>query len=110
MIPSTSAIATMAQDNPSPTRRRVVPLTELLILPPGNDRVAPPPSPLKKSFTDSVKEREEKTVAELLTHFKNLMDLAARPIEEGATTELAAAQAVEMENESSALVSLQLEL
>lgn len=54
--------------------------------------------------TDSIKDREERAVAALLTRFRNLVTIAAMPVEEGATKELAAAQAFQMEVESSALV------
>jgi predicted metal-dependent hydrolase len=49
-------------------------------------------------------DREERAVAALLTRFKNLVSLAAQPVDDGATKEVAAAQAFQMEVESSALV------
>lgn len=51
-------------------------------------------------------DREERTVAELLTRFKNLVTLACSPREMGAIKEVAAAQALQIEVESTALVSL----
>ncbi|KUJ07084.1 uncharacterized protein LY89DRAFT_691891 [Mollisia scopiformis] len=54
--------------------------------------------------TSGLIDRENATIAELLTRFLNLVKLAASPVEEGATKEVAAAQAFEMECESSALV------
>jgi hypothetical protein len=50
-------------------------------------------------------DREERAVAALLTRFRNLVSLAAQPVDDGATKEVAAAQAFQMEVESSALVS-----
>jgi uncharacterized protein YutE (UPF0331/DUF86 family) len=50
-------------------------------------------------------DREERAVAALLTRFRNLVALAAQPVDDGATKEVAAAQAFQMEVESSALVS-----
>jgi hypothetical protein len=60
----------------------------------------------REQHADSLRDREERAVAALLTRFKNLVTLAAMPVEEGATKELAASQAFQMEVESSALVSL----
>jgi len=75
------------------------------VLPTGGKGIATPlPSPSKTAPTNYLKERESGTIVELLTRFKNLIDLAAKPVEEGATKEVAAAQAFEMECESSALV------
>jgi hypothetical protein len=54
--------------------------------------------------TDSLRDREERVVAALLTRFKNLVSLAAMPTEDGATKEVAATQAFQMEVESAALV------
>ena len=53
---------------------------------------------------ESLIDREERAVAALLTRFKNLISLAAAPTEDGATKEVAATQAFQMEVESSALV------
>jgi hypothetical protein len=53
---------------------------------------------------DSIKDRQQRAVAALLTRFKYLVDLAATPAENGATKEVAAANAFRMEVESSALV------
>ncbi|TAQ87710.1 hypothetical protein B7494_g3956 [Chlorociboria aeruginascens] len=52
----------------------------------------------------SIADREERAIAALLTRFKNLVDLAAAPPDDGATKEVAAAQAFQMEVESGALV------
>ncbi|KAE9367853.1 hypothetical protein N431DRAFT_429167 [Stipitochalara longipes BDJ] len=49
-------------------------------------------------------DRQQRAVAALLTRFKYLVDLAATPVEDGATKEVAAANAFRMEVESSALV------
>ncbi|KAN0095309.1 Mediator complex, subunit Med22 [Hyaloscypha variabilis] len=49
-------------------------------------------------------DRQQRGVAALLTRFKYLIDLAATPVEDGATKEVAAANAFRMEVESSALV------
>lgn len=92
--------------NPS-FKHKALPLTQLLVLPTGGKGIATPlPSPSKTAPTNYLKERESGTIVELLTRFKNLIDLAAKPVEEGATKEVAAAQAFEMECESSALVRL----
>lgn len=56
--------------------------------------------------SNTYSDREERAVAALLTRFKALVTLAAEPVREGATKEVAAAQALQMEVESSALVSL----
>jgi hypothetical protein len=53
---------------------------------------------------ESLRDREERAVAALLTRFKNLVSLAAMPAVDGATKEAAAADAFQMEVESSALV------
>ena len=50
-------------------------------------------------------DREERAVAALLTRFRNLVSLAAQSVDDRATKESAAAQAFQMEVESSALVS-----
>jgi hypothetical protein len=87
------------------------------------DRIAspsPPPGPtfsspqakqkkrtinyFKDLDADSIKDRQQRAVAALLTRFKYLVDLAATPAEDGATKEVAAANAFRMEVESSALV------
>jgi hypothetical protein len=88
---------------PAP-RRKTLPLTKLLVLPAGSKEITTPLQSPRKP-TDSVQERESATIVELLQRFKTLIDLAAKPVEEGATKEVAAAQAFEMEYESSALVS-----
>jgi hypothetical protein len=53
---------------------------------------------------ETIKDRQQRAVAALLTRFKYLVDLAATPAEDGATKEVAAANAFRMEVESSALV------
>jgi hypothetical protein len=58
-----------------------------------------------KILTNTLEDREERAVASLLTRFKNLVSLAASPVEDGATKEVAAAQTFQMEIESTALVS-----
>jgi hypothetical protein len=58
----------------------------------------------KKPEAESPLDREQRSVAALLTRFKYLVDLAATPVEDGATKEVAAANAFRMEVESSALV------
>ena len=71
-----------------------------------------PPSKQKKSDVDlfeevqaeTIQDRQQRGVAALLTRFKYLIDLAATPVEDGATKEVAAANALRMEVESSALV------
>ncbi|RKF58118.1 hypothetical protein OnM2_069014 [Erysiphe neolycopersici] len=50
--------------------------------------------------------RKERLVAELLTRFKNLITLACSPTEKGASKEVAAAQAFQMEVESTALLTM----
>ena len=73
-------------------------------------------STVKENYTDigtqekvlkaeRIIDREERAVAALLTRFRNLVSLAAQPVDDGATKEVAAAQAFQMEVESSALVS-----
>jgi len=54
---------------------------------------------------ESIGDREQRAVATLLTQFKALVSLAATPTNEGATKEVAATEAFQMEVESSALVS-----
>merc|ERR1712098_610764 len=54
--------------------------------------------------TSSLVDREERAVAALLTRFKTLITLAAEPVEDGATKEMAAAHGLQMEVEGSALV------
>lgn len=51
-------------------------------------------------------DREQRYVAALLTRFKNLVVLAAMPAGEGATKEIAASHAFQMEVETNALVSI----
>lgn len=66
-----------------------------------------PPTPTKveiTSKTEKLIDREERAVANLLTRFRNLVNLAAMPVSEDATKEVAASQAFQMEVESSALV------
>jgi hypothetical protein len=58
----------------------------------------------QKSIADTLLDREERSVAELLTRFKNLVLLAAQPVQDVATKEVAASQALQMEIETSALV------
>ncbi len=58
----------------------------------------------KDPDSNDLLDREERAVAALLTRFKALVTLAAEPIQDGATKEMAAAQALQMEVESSALV------
>jgi len=53
---------------------------------------------------ESIRDREQRAVATLLTQFKALVSLAATPANEGATKEVAATDAFRMEVESSALV------
>lgn len=60
--------------------------------------------PDTKAFID----REQIYVAALLTRFKALVVLAAQPPGDGATKELAASHALQMEVETNALVSCQL--
>jgi hypothetical protein len=59
----------------------------------------------RELIAERIIDREERAVAALLTRFKNLVSLAAQPVDDGATKEVAAAQAFQMEVESSALVS-----
>ncbi|KAH9209859.1 mediator complex, subunit Med22 [Leptodontidium sp. 2 PMI_412] len=54
--------------------------------------------------TTSLIDREERTVAALLTRFRALVTLAAEPVQDGATKEVAAAHGLQMEVEGSALV------
>lgn len=54
--------------------------------------------------TQNLIDRKERMVAELLTRFKNLISLAGSPVEKNATKEVAAAQALQMEVETTALV------
>jgi hypothetical protein len=56
------------------------------------------------SLSDSLGDREERAVASLLTRYKNLVTLAAMPAGDGATKEVAATHAFQMEVESNALV------
>jgi len=56
------------------------------------------------SGSNSLSDREERAVAALLTRFKTLITLAAEPVEDGATKEMAAAHGLQMEVEGSALV------
>jgi hypothetical protein len=77
---------------------------------PLSDR-AKAPSKEKSSFSyfeepkaETIKDRQQRGVAALLTRFKYLVDLTATPAEDGATKEVAAANAFRMEVESSALV------
>ncbi|KAH8770374.1 surfeit locus protein 5 subunit 22 of mediator complex-domain-containing protein [Hyaloscypha sp. PMI_1271] len=77
---------------------------------PLSDR-AKAPSKEKNSFSyfeepkaETIKDRQQRGVAALLTRFKYLVDLTATPAEDGATKEVAAANAFRMEVESSALV------
>jgi hypothetical protein len=70
-----------------------------------------PPSKEKTSINyfeepkaETIKDRQQRGTAALLTRFKYLVDLAAAPAEDGATKEVAAANAFRMEVESSALV------
>lgn len=58
----------------------------------------------KKPEAESLLDREQRSVAALVTRFKSLVDLAATPVQDGATKEVAAANAFQMEVESSALV------
>jgi hypothetical protein len=60
---------------------------------------------LKDAEADTIQDRQQRAVAQLLSRFKNLVDIAATPAEDGATKEIAAANAFCMEVESSALVS-----
>ncbi|KAI6245110.1 hypothetical protein HI914_06408 [Erysiphe necator] len=53
-----------------------------------------------------ITDRKERLVAELLTRFKNLATLACSPTEKGASKEVAAAQAFQMEVESTALLTM----
>ncbi|KAJ5054411.1 uncharacterized protein L3040_000685 [Drepanopeziza brunnea f. sp. 'multigermtubi'] len=54
--------------------------------------------------TTSLIDREERAVAAVLTHFKNLVALAAEPLPEGAPREVAAAQGMQMDVEMKGLV------
>lgn len=66
-----------------------------------------PPTPSKvenKTKAEEFIDREERAVANLLTRFRNLVNLAAMPVSDDATKEVAASQAFQMEVESSALV------
>ncbi len=56
------------------------------------------------SLSKALLDREERLAADLLLRFKNLVALATSPVEEGASMETAAAQALQMEVESAALV------
>jgi len=59
---------------------------------------------LEEVEAETIQDRQQRGVAALLTRFKYLIDLAATPVEDGATKEVAAANAFRMEVESSALV------
>jgi hypothetical protein len=59
-----------------------------------------------KSKTEQLIDREERAVASLLTRFRNLIALAAAPVSEEATKEVAASQTFQMEVEGQALVRL----
>ncbi len=65
---------------------------------------APESEEPQKNIIDTLLDREERSVAELLTRFKNLVLLAAQPVQDAATKEVAASQALQMEIETSALV------
>ncbi|KAF8848630.1 hypothetical protein BDZ45DRAFT_681111 [Acephala macrosclerotiorum] len=68
---------------------------------PGNPRSPRTPGQPK---TNTLRDREGNAVAEMLKRFHNLVTLAATPVEDGATKEVAAAQAFQMNAESDALV------
>jgi hypothetical protein len=61
---------------------------------------------IEEAEAETIQDRQQRGVAALLTRFKYLIDLAATPVEDGATKEVAAANAFRMEVESSALVCL----
>lgn len=65
---------------------------------------SPLKSPVPQDLPDKHIDREERAVAELLTRFRNLVTFAAMPAEAGATKEVAASHAFQMEVESIALV------
>jgi len=83
-----------------------------IVLPPlpAENTISPALESPRRPQADSPKDREGQAVAELLTRFRNLVYLAASPVEEGATKEVAASQAFQMEVESSALVRASEEL
>jgi hypothetical protein len=57
-----------------------------------------------KSVSDSLRDREAKTIAALLTHYKALITLSGMPPENDATKEIAAAHSFRMQVENNALV------
>ncbi|KAI1001898.1 hypothetical protein K3495_g6305 [Podosphaera aphanis] len=57
-----------------------------------------------QSTTRNLIDRKERGVAELLTRFNDLVALACAPVEPGATKEVAAAQALQMDVETTALI------
>jgi hypothetical protein len=62
--------------------------------------------PVLKNLSDHPSDREERATAELLTRFRNLVTFAAMPAGDGATKEVAASHAFQMEVESIALVCI----
>lgn len=91
-IPSLSPSATRGLPSATETPHPTTPAT-----PPDGDISAGPGS-------NTLSDREERAVAALLTRFKTLITLAAEPVEDGATKEMAAAHGLQMEVEGSALV------
>jgi len=55
--------------------------------------------------TSALVDRQNRSVAALLTRFKNIISLAALPAGDGFTKEVAAAEAFQMEVETNALIS-----
>jgi hypothetical protein len=62
------------------------------------------PRTLRTVRPDSLADRKGTYMANMLTHFKNLVELAATPAGDGDSKEVAAAHALQMEVESTALV------
>lgn len=62
-------------------------------------------SPEPETYSKPLLDREGRAIAELLTRFKNLIQLAAMP-KDGAILEQAAAQSLQIETESQALVCI----
>ena len=99
--------------SPTPSDRIAISLLER-IAPLSNQAISLPTQEMKKpriieylkdAEADTIQDRQQRAVAQLLSRFKYLVDIAATPAEDGATKEIAAANAFRMEVESSALVS-----
>ncbi len=100
--------------SPTPSDRIAISLLPERIAPFSNRAISLHPQEMKKpriieylkdAEADTIQDRQQRAVAQLLSRFKYLVDIAATPAEAGATKEIAAANAFRMEVESSALVS-----